>query len=93
MADQVGEKINHVKVGRRRWYDDAKWKDNTKPPEDAPEWSVSQSYNPNEENENCGRSCTTSGGNTDDNAAGDNTGGDSIGNTAGGNAGYIAGNN
>ncbi|UZN99467.1 uncharacterized protein OCT59_000737 [Rhizophagus irregularis] len=44
LADRVGEKISHVKLSRHRWYDDKTWIDESKPPEGAPDWSISQSY-------------------------------------------------
>ncbi|GET58355.1 uncharacterized protein OCT59_023726 [Rhizophagus irregularis] len=43
--------ISHVKVFHRRWYEDKKWCDNFKPPEDAPEWTISRSYNNNDDHQ------------------------------------------
>ncbi|CAB4441974.1 unnamed protein product [Rhizophagus irregularis] len=51
LSDSVGEKISHVKVFRRRWYEDKKWCDNSKPPEDAPEWTISRSYDNNDDHQ------------------------------------------
>lgn len=49
LADEMGEKISHVKCSRKRWYCDAKWADRSKPPLDAPVWSISTSYISDEE--------------------------------------------
>lgn len=40
----MGDTIQHVKVQRKRWYDDALFKDDSIPPDDAPTWTVSSSY-------------------------------------------------
>ena len=42
--DQVGERTLHIKCDRKRWYNDARWVDNSKPPEEAPLWSISTTY-------------------------------------------------
>lgn len=52
MADRVGENISHVKLSRHRWYEDGKWFDESKPPEDSPDWSISQSYIPDQSDDN-----------------------------------------
>jgi len=44
-ANNTGETISHVKTICRYWYDDDKWVDKTKLPEDASDWTISQSYN------------------------------------------------
>ena len=44
-ANNTIETINHVKTIRRHWYDDNKWVDKTKPPEDALDWTILRSYN------------------------------------------------
>jgi len=41
----VGDNIQHVRVQRKRWYDDASFKDESTPPDDAPAWTISSSYN------------------------------------------------
>jgi hypothetical protein len=41
----VGDNIQHVRVQRKRWYDDALFKDESTPPDDAPAWTISSSYN------------------------------------------------
>ncbi|CAB4431075.1 unnamed protein product [Rhizophagus irregularis] len=51
LSDSVGEKISHVKVFRCHWYEDKKWCDNSKPPEDAPEWTISRSYDNNDDHQ------------------------------------------
>jgi hypothetical protein len=40
----VGDTIQHVKVQRKRWYDDVLFKDDSIPPDDAPTWTVSSTY-------------------------------------------------
>src|SRR2546421_2659186 len=37
--------IQHVRVQRKRWYDDALFQDKSIPPDDAPAWTISSSYN------------------------------------------------
>src|SRR2546421_6956675 len=37
--------IQHVRVQRKRWYDDALFQDESTPPDDAPAWTISSSYN------------------------------------------------
>src|SRR6266516_3500264 len=44
-ADKVGDNIQHVRVQRKRWYDDALYQDESTPPDDAPAWTISSSYN------------------------------------------------
>src|SRR2546422_8759869 len=44
-ADKVGDTIQHVRVQRKRWYDDALYQDESTPPDDAPAWTISSSYN------------------------------------------------
>lgn len=44
-ADKVGDNIQHVRVQRKRWYDDALFQDESIPPDDAPAWTISSSYN------------------------------------------------
>ena len=44
-ADKVGDTIQHVRVQRKRWYDDALFQDELTPPDDAPAWTISSSYN------------------------------------------------
>ena len=44
-ADKVGDTIQHVRVQRKRWYDDALFQDESTPPDDAPAWTISSSYN------------------------------------------------
>ena len=44
-ADKVGNTIQHVRVQRKRWYDDALYQDESTPPDDAPAWTISSSYN------------------------------------------------
>ncbi|CAG8769286.1 1911_t:CDS:1, partial [Funneliformis caledonium] len=51
-ADQVGENVSHIKISRHRWYDDNKWIDKSKPPEDVPKWAISQSYRTFDDGEN-----------------------------------------
>ena len=34
-----------VRVQRKRWYDDALYQDESTPPDDAPAWTISSSYN------------------------------------------------
>src|SRR6059058_809373 len=53
-ADKVGDTIQHIRVQRKRWYDDALYQDESTPPDDAPAWTISSSYN-------CD-SCTREGG-------------------------------
>src|SRR5204863_7489859 len=43
--DKVGDTIQHVRVQRKRWYDDALYQDESTPPDDAPAWTISSSYN------------------------------------------------
>ena len=43
-ADSIGDTIQHVKVQRKRWYDDVLFKDDSIPPDDAPTWTVSSTY-------------------------------------------------
>ncbi|CAB4399611.1 unnamed protein product [Rhizophagus irregularis] len=46
-ADKVGETIQNIKVMRKRWYNDQTYVDNnSKPPLDAPKWTISTSYHP-----------------------------------------------
>lgn len=40
----MGDTIQHVKVQRKRWYNDVLFKDDSIPPDDAPTWTVSSSY-------------------------------------------------
>src|SRR5213082_2411109 len=40
-ADKVGDTIQHVRVQRKRWYDDALYQDESTPPDDAPAWTIS----------------------------------------------------
>ncbi|CAG8795327.1 18111_t:CDS:2, partial [Gigaspora rosea] len=44
--DKICENIAHVKKVRKRWYDFMKWTDSSKPPDDAPEWTISTNYHP-----------------------------------------------
>src|SRR2546421_2540328 len=44
-ADKVGDTIQHVRVQRKCWYDDALFQDESTPPDDAPAWTISSSYN------------------------------------------------
>ena len=44
-ADKVGDTIQHVRVQRKRWYDDTLFQDESTPPDDAPAWTISSSYN------------------------------------------------
>ena len=44
-ANKVGDTIQHVRVQRKRWYDDALFQDESTPPDDAPAWTISSSYN------------------------------------------------
>src|SRR5881227_2091740 len=44
-ADKVGDTIQHVRVQRKRWYDVALYQDESTPPDDAPAWTISSSYN------------------------------------------------
>src|ERR1043166_6450830 len=44
-ADKVDDNIQHVRVQRKRWYDDALFQDESIPPDDAPAWTISSSYN------------------------------------------------
>ena len=44
-ADKVGDNIQHVRVQRKRQYDDALFQDESIPPDDAPAWTISSSYN------------------------------------------------
>src|SRR2546421_3636407 len=44
-ADKVGDTIQHVRVQRKRWYDDALFQDESTPPDDAPAWTISSLYN------------------------------------------------
>src|SRR3989440_3629012 len=37
--------IQHVRVQRKRWYDDALFQDESTPPDDAPAWTISSLYN------------------------------------------------
>ena len=53
-ADKVGDTIQHVRVQRKRWYDDALYQDESTPLDDAPAWTISSSYNHD--------SCTRGGG-------------------------------
>ncbi len=43
-ADSIGDTIQHVKVQRKRWYDDVLFQDDSIPPDDAPTWTVSSTY-------------------------------------------------
>ena len=43
-ADSIGDTIQHVKVQRKRWYDDVLLKDDSIPPDDALTWTVSSTY-------------------------------------------------
>src|SRR5204863_5545036 len=43
--DKVGDTIQHVRVQRKRWYDDALFQDESTPPDDAPAWTILSSYN------------------------------------------------
>ncbi|PKK55421.1 hypothetical protein RhiirC2_802445 [Rhizophagus irregularis] len=44
-ADMIGESIQNVKIGRKRWYDDQLYiENNSKPPRNAPAWAISSSY-------------------------------------------------
>ncbi|CAB4397810.1 unnamed protein product [Rhizophagus irregularis] len=44
-ADMIGESIQNVKIGRKRWYDDQLYiENNSKPPCNAPAWAISSSY-------------------------------------------------
>ena len=45
----VDTRIQHVKIKRKRWYNDTLYKDSSKPPDDAPEWAISNTYRSNEE--------------------------------------------
>ena len=51
LADQVGENILHIKCTRKRWYNDSRWADKSKPPVDAPAWTISSSYQSDEDDE------------------------------------------
>jgi hypothetical protein len=42
-ADSTAKSIQHIKVQRKRWYDDEALKDDSEPPDDAPTWAVSTS--------------------------------------------------
>src|SRR2546421_2165442 len=44
-ADKVDDTIQHVRVQRKRWYDDALYQDESTPLDDAPAWTISSSYN------------------------------------------------
>src|SRR5213082_191124 len=44
-ADKVGDTIQHVRVQRKYWYDDALYQDESTPPDDAPAWTILSSYN------------------------------------------------
>src|ERR1043166_870605 len=44
-ADKVGDTIQHVRIQRKRWDDDALFQDESTPPDDAPAWTISSSYN------------------------------------------------
>ena len=44
-ADKVDDTIQHVRVQRKRWYDDALFQDESTTPDDAPAWTISSSYN------------------------------------------------
>jgi hypothetical protein len=51
----VAQSIQHVKVQRKRWYDDASFKDNSAAPENALTWAIASSREARP---------STSGGNT-----------------------------
>jgi hypothetical protein len=40
----MGEKVSHIKTKRKRWYDDKNYTDDSRPPPNAPQWAISQSY-------------------------------------------------
>lgn len=42
-ADATARNIQHIKVQRKRWYDDEALKDDSEQPDDAPTWAVSTS--------------------------------------------------
>ncbi|CAG8707071.1 14112_t:CDS:2, partial [Ambispora leptoticha] len=46
LADEVGGNIAKVKCIRKRWYNDQRWVDKSTPPDDAPAWTISSSYHP-----------------------------------------------
>ncbi|PKY47385.1 hypothetical protein RhiirA4_421353 [Rhizophagus irregularis] len=50
-ADGVGESVQHIKIQRKRWYNDRIFKDDSKPPEDAPYWTISSTYKPDQANQ------------------------------------------
>ncbi|CAB4417851.1 unnamed protein product [Rhizophagus irregularis] len=43
-ADETGEKIQNIKKSRKRWYNDNLYIENSKPPSDASEWTISTTY-------------------------------------------------
>ncbi|PKC53798.1 hypothetical protein RhiirA1_478551 [Rhizophagus irregularis] len=44
-ADEVGETIQNIKMTRKRWYNDQTYvENNSKPPLNAPKWTISTSY-------------------------------------------------
>ena len=51
LADEVGEKISHIKCARKRWHNDSRWFDKSKPPVAAPIWAIASSYHSDEEEE------------------------------------------
>ena len=44
-ADKVGDTIQHIRVQRKCWYDDALFQDESTLPDDTPAWTISSSYN------------------------------------------------
>ncbi|CAB5303766.1 unnamed protein product [Rhizophagus irregularis] len=50
-ADGVGESVQHIKIQRKWWYNDRIFKDDSKPLEDAPYWTISSTYKPNQANQ------------------------------------------
>ncbi|CAB4375942.1 unnamed protein product [Rhizophagus irregularis] len=49
--DGVGESVQHIKIQRKWWYNDRIFKDDSKPPEDAPYWTISSTYKPDQANQ------------------------------------------
>ncbi|PKY44704.1 hypothetical protein RhiirA4_419260, partial [Rhizophagus irregularis] len=41
----ISSKIQYIKVQRKRWYDNSTYKNDSKLPDNAPEWTVSFNYN------------------------------------------------
>ncbi|CAG8768231.1 7517_t:CDS:2, partial [Funneliformis caledonium] len=47
-----GDQAVHIKISRRHWYDDNKWINKSKPPEDASKWAISQYFHTFDDGEN-----------------------------------------